>query len=386
MDSWLVLVANGKAGTISALEYSGSRLRPLADNRIGAQGMPLAVAAERGLVFAGTIDPWLIRVLAVDRATGRLTEIHRLPIAGNPVHLALSANGRWLAMASYHDGLGQLCRVEADGVLEPIGEPVRHRNLHSAAITADTRHCYFVSLRDDLVAGYLLDADRGLVPLDPPATAAPAGSGPRHLVFDASQTQLYVNTEYSGEVLRYRRETVSGALELVDRVPNVPGQGLGHSRFGADPRVERLIWGSELRLATAGDRLYSAERTSATITAQPVGPDGSVGSPTASSPVLAQPRGFAVLPDDKLLVASETTARIGLYATDATGRLKLIQAQPVGAGPVWIGLLPRSTLKKPVQLVDFHRDIDYLVPIEKVGADRRAEILHAAEGDLTAIG
>ena len=142
MDSWLVLVANGKAGTISALEYSGSRLRPLADNRIGAQGMPLAVAAERGLVFAGTIDPWLIRVLAVDRATGRLTEIHRLPIAGNPVHLALSANGRWLAMASYHDGLGQLCRVEADGVLEPIGEPVRHRNLHSAAITADTRHCY----------------------------------------------------------------------------------------------------------------------------------------------------------------------------------------------------------------------------------------------------
>ncbi len=342
MDSWLVMVANGKSGTISSFDYTAGTLRELVVNQIGADGMPLVVDAARKLLFVGTVEPYAIRTLRIDPTSGELSEMAMVEAAGNPVHLSLSADGRWLAMASYHDGLGQLFAVADDGSLRPVGELVHHRNLHSGALSDDGRQVYFVSLRDDLVACYAIDDDGTLTPLETPTAPAPAGSGPRHLVFNTDQSQLYVNTEYSGEVVRYRRDPATGVLSVLDETVNVPTDlGLTHSRFGADPRAEELIWGSELRLGVGGSRLYSAERTRATITAQPIASDGSVGAPTAHSGVVPQPRGFAVLPDQNLLVASEITPVVALYRPDSAGSLQLLQEAEVGAGAVWIGVLPR---------------------------------------------
>lgn len=340
MDSWLVMVANGKSGSITSFEYADAALRELVVNQIGANGMPIVLDAERDLLFVGTVEPKSIRTLAIDRASGALSEVSVLEVAGNPVYLALSDDGRWLALASYHDGLGQIFEVSDDGALRAVGAPVQHRNLHSVAFAGS--QVYFVSLRDDLVAGYAVGDDGTLRALDPPSVAAPAGSGPRHLVFNADQTQLYVNTEYSGEVLRFERDPASGVLTALDAVPNIPtDRGLSHSRFGADPRAEGLIWGSELRLDVDGARLYSAERNRGTITAQPIGADGAVGAATAHSTVLPQPRGFAVLPDGRLLVASETNATVGLYQPDGGGALGLVREYPVEQAPVWIAVLPR---------------------------------------------
>ena len=61
MDSWLVMVANGKSGTISSFDYTAGTLRELVVNQIGTDGTgPIYTMDIRRLGF---LD-W--QVVAVD--------------------------------------------------------------------------------------------------------------------------------------------------------------------------------------------------------------------------------------------------------------------------------------------------------------------------------
>lgn len=338
MEPLLALIANAKDGTITTLRVADGSLAAVATTAV-APGLPLAVDRDRRLVFAGTSDPTGVSVLRL-ADDGSLEPLASYPAHGAPVYLTLSSDGGLLFSASYHDHVGEVWQVSAEGALTPVGEPIRRQNMHSVILSPDDRFAYFVSLREDLVAQFAVGPDGALTPLDPPTAPAPEGSGPRHLILDAAATSLYVNTEYSGEALRYRRDPETGTLDVAERVTNIPtDRGLSHSRFGADPRAEDLIWGSDLRLSTDGRRLYSAERTRGTITAVEVGADGALGRATAHSDVAAQPRHFVVLPDDTVLVASEIDRVVALYRPDADGALTQIARHPVGLGANWIEIL-----------------------------------------------
>lgn len=342
MTSSLVLVGNSKDGTITTFDLSGDELTPLAVSEVGAPGLPLAVDPARDLVFAGTSDPFGVVVLQLHRSSGRTTVIGRTDAPGSPVYLELSADGSRLFWASYHQGVGGVFAVADDGSLSPVGETISYPNLHSVVVSADGAFAYYVSLHDDLIAQYAVSADQGLRPLDPPTVAAPAGSGPRHLIFSSDQSSVYVNTEYSGEVLHYRRDAESGQLTFVSAQTCIPtDRGLKHSRFGADPRAEQLIWGADLHLDASETRLYCSERTRATITALDIASNGVLGGVTAHSDVVAQPRGFAVLPNGDLLVASELDRVVGQYRPDADSALTLIETFPAGLGAYWIEVIER---------------------------------------------
>lgn len=338
MEPLLALVANSKDGTITTLRLADGTLTEVATTSV-APGLPLAVDRARGLVYAGTSEPRGVTVLRMD-PSGSLTTLGSYPAQGASVYLTLSSDGGLLYSASYHDHLGEAWRVAEDGSLTPVGEPIPRQNMHSVQLSADDRFAYFVSLREDLVAQFAVGDDGALTPLEPPTATAPEGSGPRHLIFDAAQTSLYVNTEYSGEALRYDRDPSTGVLTAAEAVTNIPtDRGLSHSRFGAKPREEDLIWCSDLRLSTDGRRLFSAERTRGTITAVDVAADGTLGAATAHSDVVAQPRHFVVLPDDSLLVASEIDRVVALYRPDADGALTEIARHDVGLGANWIEIV-----------------------------------------------
>lgn len=340
MTSHLVFVGNGKDGTISSFGLTAQTLEPLAVSEVGARGLPLAVDPARGLVFAGTSDPFGVAVLRLDQGSGALTKIGWQQAVAAPVYLRLGPGGEKLFWASYHQGLGGVWQVSGEATLRAVGEPIAWPNLHSVQVSADGRFAYFVSLRDDLVAQYAVDEAGRLRPLAVPTVAAPAGSGPRHIIISASGESVYVITEYSGEVLHYGRDLASGMLEFAGAAVCMPTDGgLRPSRFGADPRAEGLIWGSDLHLDASGRRLYCAERNRATITALDIGADGALGEATAHSEVVAQPRAFAVLPGGDLLVASETDRVVARYRPDASGALGSPQIYAAGLGANWIEVI-----------------------------------------------
>ncbi|KDA06834.1 6-phosphogluconolactonase [Microbacterium sp. CH12i] len=334
----LVLVANAGDGSVSTFRLDNGRLERLAVTE-GLDGCStFAVDASRDLVYAGVKGaPAGILTLSLDRESGQLTPKSRLDLPdGGMNYLALTSDGTGLLGAAYSGGYGISCQV-SDGV---VGEPVskiEFPNLHSVLPSADGNFAYFASLGADLVAQYALTDDRRLVPLQPETVAAPAGSGPRHLVLNNAQDAVYVLTEFSGEVLHFSRDAHTGTLELQDASTAYDtSKGLGHSVFGADPLTNHYIWGADLHFGAGDSRLWCTERTENTLGAVAVTDDGSVSAPERFTVTETQPRGFAISSDGAYLVAAgEMSTTVSLYAVHDDD-LELLQQSETGHGANWV--------------------------------------------------
>lgn len=348
----LVLIANAGDGTISALRLhrdggvdastGGARLEALATSTVGPGVGTFAIDTARDLVYAAFKgDPAGIATLRLDRETGALSEISRRPVESSLSYLALGRGGSILLGASYGGGFGATWLVDGgtpSGAGE-LGEPVSRvecANAHCiVASSTDPAHAYLVSLGQDVIAQFTLDADGSLTPLDPPTAPAPAGSGPRHLVLDGRDA--YVMTEFSGEAIHFSVGD-DGTLRREEAVSAVdPSAGLSHSRIGADPKAEQLIWGADLHLAEGW--LLCSERSASTIASLPV-TDGRLGDPVAFASTPEQPRGFGVTADGAHVVAVGEKADVAaLSRVEADGQLTPLGDTPIGAGANWVRII-----------------------------------------------
>ncbi|MFX0538679.1 lactonase family protein [Ornithinimicrobium sp. Y1847] len=340
----LVLIANSSDGTISTLRLSrGSDADSPADSAelevLATSGdLPgcgtFAVDGDRGLVYAAYKDDdgSGIATLRLDRESGELTEVARRPAEDKMTYLALAHGGSVLLGAGYGGGVGLTWPVTDGEVGEPVAR-IEFANLH--CVVSDDEHAYFVSLGDDLTAQYALASDGTLAPLDPPTVAAPEGSGPRHLVLEGDDA--YLVTEFSGQVIRLTRGA-DGTLSSQEAVSFVdPEQELTHSRFGADPLEEHLIWGADV--AVADGVVLASERTSSLIGA--IRLEGAeLGEVVGFTPVPQQPRGFRVTDDGRYVVAvGERSQDAALLEVGEHGHLTQVGTAPIGNGANWVRIL-----------------------------------------------
>lgn len=330
----LILIANAGSGTISSVELhrrDTPRLDVVATTPNLNGCSTFVVDAERNLVYAATKDPSIV-TLRLDRETGQLEELARREIESQLVYLDLSADGDVLLGASYHDGFGAAWPV-TDGELGEPHSRFEHANVH--AIVADGENVYAPALGDDLIAQFRLE-DGALTPLTPATVDAPAGSGPRHLIADGDTA--YVLTEFSGEVIRYRRGTDGALVEEQRTVVVDPDAGLSRSRYGADPMEEHLIWGADLH--RAGRFLLTSERTTSTISATELGSDGALGDVVSHTGVEKQPRGFAVTPDGRFLISvGERSTHASLFEIGDDGALEQKGRVEIGEGANWVRVI-----------------------------------------------
>lgn len=337
----IVLVTNPGDSAIATYRLTGEILEPLAVTG----GLPgtgtFAVDERRDLVYAGVEgDPAGVQTLALDRASGVLTPLSRIDVEASMAYLTLAAGGRLLLGASYGGGYGAVWPVDETGRLgDPVAR-VEFPNLHS--VVAADRHAYFVSLGADLVAQYALGIDGTLTPLDPPTVAAPAGSGPRHIVVSPDGKNVYVCTEFSGEAIRFARDASSGVLTRAESVPSHDTtRGLGHSLIGADPLEHHYIWGADLHVTPDGRRLLCSERTESTLATIGVAADGRLLGPMILTDTERQPRGFALSPDGGVVIAvGEKSTHVALSRLEEDGTLTPLSRTPTGAGANWVRAVP----------------------------------------------
>lgn len=341
-ETRLVLVANAKDGSIATFRLEDGALTRLAVTEGITGCSTFAIDAERDLVYAavkGAVEgenPGIL-TLSLDRETGALAPRTRLEVpSGSLNYLALTHGGTGLLAASYGGGYGFSARI-ADGVLSAPVSELHYANLHSVLPSADGAHAYFVSLGDDLVAQFSIGEDMTLTPLAEPTVAAPEGVGPRHLQLNAAGDTVYVLTEFTAEVLRFARDTATGALTLLDAAPAAdPSRGLRRSAFGLDPMANHAIWGADLHWGAGEQVLWASERCESTLGALPVAADGSLTAPTHFTDTEPQPRGFALSPDGAHLVAAgERSTTVSLYAVEGE-TLTLLQQTETGNGANWV--------------------------------------------------
>jgi hypothetical protein len=135
---------------------------------------------------------------ALDRRTGALTPLRKLPCPGSPAQMQVDRTGHWLLTANYLGGTVSVFSLDMDSAISAIVaththagasqvDQIRQRSSHAHMVTLDAtnRWAIVADLGTDDVHTYSFDAESGaLAPRH--RVSLPPGSGPRHMCFHPS--------------------------------------------------------------------------------------------------------------------------------------------------------------------------------------------------------
>lgn len=329
-----VYVSNADSHEISvlALDTNAGTLRSVQTLPAGGMAMPLALSPDQTKLYVALrSEPYTAAAFTIDGATGQLSPLGSAALPDSMAWISTDRSGRWLFAASYGGHRASVSPLAADGKPAAAVQVVPNgKNAHSAIADAANRHVYVTSLGTDQVFQWRFDATTGqLTPNDPPALAARAGSGPRHLVFHPNGRHAYLLGELDATVELLAVDAARGQLGRKQHWPTLP----------AGSTVQP--WAADLHLTPDGRFLYTSERNSSTLAIWRV--DASTGalSLVGHQATEQQPRGFQIDASGRWLIAAgQVSNAVTLYRIDReSGRLTPTQRLPVGQGPNWIEIV-----------------------------------------------
>ena len=288
----------------------------------------LAKSADGRFLYAVAEDrAGSIHAFAIGPAAGLHALNSRPSEGGAPCDVALSPDGRLLAVANYSGGSVIVHRVHADGSLGDKAAffqhahaakafPGRQKNPHAHGVTwtPDGRLLLAPDLGGDRVYLYACDPAAGALAPNPaqPWIELPAGAGPRHARFSPDARHLYIVNELGNTVSVAAFDAKSAAFALVETVSTLPAEGFAGATKTA-----------EIAVHPAGHTVYASNRGADTLAIFARDADTGRLSPRGHVAVPANPRHFALSPDARwLLSAGQDADRIAVFAVDpATGAL-----------------------------------------------------------------
>jgi 6-phosphogluconolactonase len=280
----------------------------------------LYAANERGA------DSNTVSAYAIDRKTGKLTFLNRVPAKGAaPCHIALDRTRKWLAVASYDGGSVAVLPVRPDGKLgeavgfdQHVGSGPNSRqkgpHAHSVLFSADNRFLINADLGLDKVFVYRFDAATGsIAPNDPPFAKVAPGAGARHLAFHPNHKVLYAISEIGSTVTAFHFDPSTGALEEFQSISTLPKEFTGSSAT------------AEIAVDHAGRFLYGSNRGHNSIVVFAIDKSSFRLTPVEWAPTGGKtPRNFEIDPTgSNMIVANQDSNNIVVYRVDSkTGSLK----------------------------------------------------------------
>ena len=258
-----------------------------------------------------------------DARSRRLSQANSL--GDEPAHARASLDGKYLFVANYAveaapGGTLAVLPVDGEGRLQPAVQVMTHRasgadpqrqastHVHAAVPTPDGRYLLAADLGADKVYVYRYDparsAERPLRAAATPHLALPPGTGPRHVLFDASGRHAYLSLEMSGEVAVLARD--EDRLTVMQTVALDPGRREGNAA-------------AALHLSADGRFLYASNRgddNHIAVYAVDAG-SGKLRALQRRSSEGRGPREFALAPDGRhLVVANQHSGSLVVIARD----------------------------------------------------------------------
>ncbi|MDQ1724619.1 MAG: 6-phosphogluconolactonase [Frankiaceae bacterium] len=296
----------------------------------GAVSGAIAAASGMGTVISPSflaVHPHLPIVYAVSELEhGRLVSLRRegdgaLTVVddrptqgGEPCHVAISPDSRWVAVANYKDGSLVAFALDEQGLPTGDGQLMRHDGNGPVADRQAGPHCHQVTFDDELLTVTDLGADRihRYVLEGSTWVAAPSGdvvlrpgTGPRHQVVDG--TLRFVVGELDGRVTAFR---VSAGGEW--------------SELGSAPTTSFSGTSYPSHIVLFKGHLYVGNRGADTIGVLRVDGEGRPEYVGETATGGAWPRHFAIVGDD-VVVANERSHEVTVLALNRKSPL------PVGA-------------------------------------------------------
>jgi 6-phosphogluconolactonase len=356
MPHTYVYVSNAADGNIGSYRmHDDGALEPGARFKAGDAVGPLALSPDARFLYAAVrSQPFAVHAYAIAPGSGVLQPLAVSPLAASCPYISLDRSGRYLFAASYHSHLVSVNAVGADGRVgvAPLQVIPVGRNAHAIRADESNRFVYVPTLGSDQIFQFSFDAGSGrLVSNTPAVVQLQPGTGPRHFVTSADNRYLYMLSELTARVTSFALDGATGLLSEIGSthglptdsqlVPGAPRLAPGPANAAPIRNRDRDIWAAEIRLSPDGRFLYTSERTDSSLNAFKT--NGTTGelSYMGSTPTEAQPRGFAIAPNGRFLVAcGEKSDTIAAYAIDqASGALSLLQKYPGGRGANWVEIV-----------------------------------------------
>ena len=268
-----------------------------------------------------------INSFMIDPASGHLTPLNKTASGGrDATYLGFDKASRSLFVANHGSGDVTVLPVNSDGSLGTVVSsqkqygtgPHRRQSMPEPhGIAVDPAHAWLLATdfgADRIFIYHFNGSSRALSAAQPAYVATPAGSGPRHILFDAHGKFVYVNTELSAQLLIYRWDEKQGHLQLVQTVSGYPPQYSGSDKSSAEIAMSRD--GRYLYLSLRGDQdsivVYA-------ISAR----DGTLEEIQRTAALGKSPWSFGIDPSGHwLLVTNEASNSVNVLSIDPpTGKL-----------------------------------------------------------------
>ena len=293
---------------------------------------PMAVSPDRRYLYAATRgEPQIAAGFAIDPATGKLAHVASGPLADSLAYIATDRTGRFLLGASYPGNKVTVNPIGPPGTVQPPQQVLpNYPNAHSIFPDTANRHVLVPTLGNDRVNQFTFDAATGtLAPAVSPAVEVKPKAGPRHLAVHPGGKLVYVLGELDGAVYVFDYDTATGRLREKQSISALPPD------FHGKPSA------ADLHVTPDGKFLYASVRGSSTLAGFRVDPAAGTLTPIGSVPTEKQPRGFNIDPSGRYLLAvGQLSHSLSSYAIDpAGGGLTKLKDYPMGKNPNWIEIV-----------------------------------------------
>jgi 6-phosphogluconolactonase len=293
---------------------------------------PMAVSPDRRFLYAATRgEPQIAAGFAIDPATGALKHVASGPLADSLAYIATDRTGRFLLGASYPGNKVTVNPIGPPGTVQPPQQVLpNYPNAHSILPDAVNRHVLVPTLGNDRVNQFTFDAATGkLAPAAVPAVEVKPKAGPRHLTFHPGGKLVYVLGELDGTVYVFDYDTAAGSLKQKQSISALPPD------FQGKPSA------ADLHITPDGKFLYASVRGPSTLAGFRVDPAAGTLTPIGSVPTEKQPRGFNIDSSGRYLLAvGQLSHSLSSYAIDsAGGTLTKLNDYPMGRNPNWIEIV-----------------------------------------------
>jgi 6-phosphogluconolactonase len=293
---------------------------------------PMSVSPDRRFLYVGTRgEPKVAAGFAIDPASGTLKHVASGPLPDSMAYIATDRTGRFLLGASYPGHKVTVSPIGPPGTVQPAQQVLpNHPNAHSILADAANRHVLVPTLGNDRVNQFTFDAATGtLTPTTPPAVEMKAKAGPRHVRFHPNGRLVYVVGELDGAVYAFDYDAATGRLTQKQAVSALPPD------FQGKPSA------ADLHVTPDGRFLYASERTSSTLAGFRIDTANGTLTPIGSVPTEKQPRGFNIDSTGRYLLAvGQLSHGLSSYVIDpASGKLTKLKEYPMGRNPNWIEIV-----------------------------------------------
>jgi 6-phosphogluconolactonase len=255
---------------------------------------------------------------SIDRKTGKLTILNKVPSAGTVAcHLAINKAGTLIYVANYGNGSVAGFRLAKDGTLGERVALIQHEgsganprrqkgpHAHAVVLSADNKFLFVPDLGTDQYFSYRAGADGSLSPADPPFAKVKGGSGPRHFAFAPHEKFAFGLNEMGSSVTAFTYNG-KGGLHEVATFSTLPAGFHGQNDS------------AEIQVDASGNNVYASNRGHDSIAVFGIDPASGKLTELQRVPTHGKtPRSFSLDPTGKfLLAANQDSDSVVIFSRD----------------------------------------------------------------------